>query len=59
MHTDRLNTLLGEEVARNLQNAPAMLCGIAPFVPLLPAEQLRGARRPDTLVKSFSHSTPS
>jgi hypothetical protein len=56
MHTDRLNALLGEEVLRNLQNAPAMLCGIASFVPPGPLEPLRDARRPDTIVEFFSHS---
>jgi len=41
MHADRLNALLGEEAPRNLQNALAMLCGIATFMPLLPMEPLR------------------
>jgi len=59
MHTDRLNALLGEEVPRNLQNALAMLCGIAPFVPPGLPEQLRDGRCPGTLVECFPHSTPS
>jgi len=58
MHANRLNALLGEEVPRNLQNALAMLCCIAPFVPPLPPEPFRYARRPDTLVEFFSHSVP-
>jgi hypothetical protein len=59
MHTDRLNALISEKVPRNLQNALAMLCCIAPFVPLLPPEHIRDASRPDTIVEFFSHSAPS
>lgn len=59
MHTDRLNALFGEETAGHLQNALAMLCGIASFgSPGFPY-QFRGKRCPDTLVECFAHSTPS
>jgi len=50
MHADSVDAMLGEEVSRNLQNALAMLRCIAPFVPPVPLEQLRYARRPWTIV---------
>src|SRR6266849_2025247 len=55
MHADSVDAMLGKEVSRNLQNALAMLRCIAPFVPPVPLEQLRYARRPWTIVGFFSH----
>jgi hypothetical protein len=59
MHTDRLNALLGEETACNLQNALTMLCGIAPFGSPGFSEPFRGSWGPGTLVEFFAHSIPS
>jgi len=35
MHADSADTMLCEEALRNFQNALAMLCRVAPFVPLM------------------------
>jgi len=46
MHADSIDAMFSEKVPRHLQNAPSMLCCITPFVPPVPLEQFRYARRP-------------
>src|SRR3989440_5994791 len=55
VHAGSADSMLGEEAPRNLQNALAMLCRVAPFGPLMGPEQLRKARRPRAIMRFFVH----
>src|SRR6266849_4830093 len=57
VHTDGINALLGEKMLRNLQNAPAMLRCVAPFVPQMRSEHtpLVWRRGPEHNMMKFFH----
>src|ERR1700730_10178084 len=56
VHADSLDAMLSEEPPRSLQDALAMLRGIAPFMPPVGLEQPWYARRPWAIMNFVSHN---